>query len=370
MGIMDKLRNEFIDIIDWTQPTDKGILAFRFPRQNAEIKMGAKLTVREGQAAIFLNEGQIADVFKPGMYTLSTQNMPILSTLKGWKYGFNSPYKADVYFVNTAQQPDYKWGTTNPIIARDADFGMVRIRGFGSYVFRVTDPALFLRELVATDPCFEDYEIDAQLRQVIVARFSDVLGKSKIPVLDLVGNYEQLAKFVLDLIKPEFNGWGLDIVKFYIENLSLPPEVEAAIDRRTSMGVVGDLAKYNQFQVAEAIRASASNPGGGGIIGAGIGLGAGMAVAQAIAGNGLGATVAPVNAAPPPPLPGAVQFHVALNGQPSGPFPLATIRQYIEAGQIKKDTLVWRQGMAEWSKAETAAEIATLFGAVPPPIPS
>lgn len=366
MGLMDKLRGEFVDVIDWVQPSDKGILAFKFPRHNNEIKMGAKLTVREGQAAVFLNEGQIADIFKPGMYTLTTQNLPILSTLKGWKHGFESPYKAEVYFINMAQQPDYKWGTTNPIMARDADFGMVRIRGFGSYVFRVIDPALFLRELVASDPSFEDYEIDAQLRQVIVARFSDVIGKSKIPVLDLVGNYEALSKFVLDLIKPEFNSWGLDIVKFYIENLSLPPEVEAAIDRRTSMGVVGDLAKYNQFAVAEAIRTSSAN--GGGTIGAGIGLGAGMAAAQAVA-QAAQAPAAPMASAPPPPLPGAVTYHVALNGQSAGPFPVAALKPYVDQGQLKRDTLVWRQGMAEWSKAETVPEIAALFGATPPPIP-
>ncbi len=366
MGILDKLKGEFIDIIEWTQPTDRGILAYRFPRHNNEIKMGAKLTVREGQAAVFINEGQLADVFKPGMYTLQTQNMPILSTVKGWKHGFNSPFKAEVYFIATAQQPDYKWGTTNPIIARDADFGMVRIRGFGSYVFRVSDPALFMKELVATDPCFEDYEIDTQLRQVIVARFSDVLGKSKIPVLDLVGNYEQLAKFVLDLIKPEFAGWGLEIVKFYIENLSLPPEVEAAIDRRTQMGVAGDLSKYNQFQISEAIRASGSNPGG--LVGAGVGLGVGLGVAQQVAST-VGQLGQPAAGAPPPPLPGGAQYHVAINGQASGPFPMATIQQYVAQGQVSRDTLVWKNGMAEWVKAGTVSDLASCFPATPPPIP-
>ena len=280
MGILDKLSQEFIDIIDWTQPSDRGILAFRFPRYQNEIKMGAKLTVREGQAAVFINEGKMADVFAPGMYTLTTQNLPILATLRGWKHGFNSPYKAEIYFVNTAQQPDYKWGTSNPIMLRDADFGMVRVRGYGSYVFRVSDPGKFLKELVATDPCFEDYEIDTQLKQVIVARFSDVLGKSGIPVLDLCGNYEKLAQFVLDRIKPDFAAWGLDLVKFYIENLSLPAEVEAAIDRRGAMGAVGDLSKYTQFEAAEAMRTSAANPNGGGLAGAGVGLGTGLAISS------------------------------------------------------------------------------------------
>jgi len=372
MGLMNKLRGEFIDIIEWTQPTDKGILAYRFPRQDNEIKMGAKLTVREGQNAVFINEGQMADVFKPGMYTLQTQNMPILSTLKGWKHGFSSPFKAEVYFINVAQQPDYKWGTTNPITMRDPDFGIIRLRAFGSYVFKVVDPGLFLKELVATDPCFEDYEIDSQLRQVIVARFSDVIGKSGIPVLDLVGNYQQLSKFVSDLLKPEFASWGLEVVKFYIENMSLPPAVEEAIDRRTQMGVVGDLSKYTQFNAAEAIR-NVGSGGGSGLGGAGVELAAGMGIAQAISQSMGQANQAAQQqqgaGGPPPPLPSQAQFHVALNGNAAGPFTLAVIKNHIDKGELKRDTLVWKQGMAEWSKAESVPEIASLFGAVPPPIP-
>jgi membrane protease subunit (stomatin/prohibitin family) len=353
LGLFDKIRGELIDIIEWTQPTDRGILAFRFPRYDKEIKMGAKLTVREGQAAVFVNEGKIADVFKPGMYTLTTQNMPVLSTLKGWKYGFESPYKAEVYFINVAQQPDYKWGTSNPITMRDADFGIVRIRGFGSYVFRVADPALFLRELVATDPCFEDYEIDAQLRQVVVARFSDVLGK-----------------FVLDLIKPEFAGWGLEIVKFYIENLSLPPAVEEAIDRRGAMGAVGDLTKYTQFQVAESIRAAAENPSGGAAA-AGIGLGAGLGMAQAVQ-QSLGVNQVGRGDSGPPPVPGAgmaAPFHVAVDGRPSAPLGLDALRQQVTSGAVTRESLIWRQGMSQWVRAGEVSELASLFAAVPPPLP-
>jgi membrane protease subunit (stomatin/prohibitin family) len=368
MGLLDKLKGELIDIIEWTQPTDKGILAFRFPRYENEIKMGAKLVVREGQAAVFVNEGKLADVFQPGTYTLSTQNLPILTTLKGWKYGFSSPWKAEVYFVTTAQQPDYKWGTSHPIMMRDKEFGAVRLRAFGSYVFRVADPGRFLKELVATDPCFEDYEIDTQLRQVVVARFSDVVGKAGIPVLDLVGNYEALSKFVFDLIKPEFQGFGLDIVKFYIESISLPPEVEAALDKRTSMGVIGDLSKYTQFQIAEAIRAAADNPGGG-TAAAGVGLGAGLGIAQAMQQSlGIGAVAgggAPAAGAPPP-LP---SFHVALDGKPAGPFGLDQLREKIAQGALTRTTLVWRNGMADWAKAETVSELASLFGATPPPLP-
>jgi len=200
MSLLDRIRGEFIDIVEWTEPAQNEILAYRFPRFNNEIKYGAKLTVREGQAAVFVNEGQIADVYQPGMYTLETQNMPILSTLKGWKYGFNSPFKAEVYFVSMRQWTDQKWGTQNPIMMRDSEFGMVRIRAFGTYAFRVADAAVFLRQIVATNPNLETFEVSGQLRNTIVSRFVDVVGKAKIPVLDLAGNYDQLSKLALEHI--------------------------------------------------------------------------------------------------------------------------------------------------------------------------
>lgn len=371
MGLWDKLRGELIDIIEWTQPNDTDILAYRFPRYNNEIKMGAKLTVREGQAAVFVDEGKIADVFQPGMYELQTENMPILSTLKGWKYGFNSPFKSEVYFILTTQRTDNKWGTSNPIMKRDSDFGMVRLRAFGSYVFRVSDPAAFLRELVATDPAFETYEIDSQLRQVIVSKFSDVIGKSPIPVLDLVGNYEALSKFVLDNIGPDFASWGLALTKFYIENISVPPEVEAAMDKRAAMGAVGDLNQYTKYQTAEAIRDAANNPSGG-AAGVGVGLGAGMGMANQML-NALqpGATTGAggASAATPPPLPGSVAFFAAIDGKQAGPFDLATLQAQVSEGKITRETLVWKQGMANWSAASTVSELANLFAAVPPPLP-
>src|SRR5258708_1325727 len=188
MGLLDRIRAEFIDIVEWTEPAQNEILAYRFPRYSNEIKMGAKLTVREGQAAVFVNEGQVADVFKPGMYTLQTQNMPIMSTLRGWKYGFNSPFKAEVYFISMRQWTDQKWGTQNPIMMRDAEFGPVRVRAFGSYAFHVLDAATFLKQLVVTDPSFESYEISNQLRNTIVSKFVDVVAQAKIAVLDLAGN--------------------------------------------------------------------------------------------------------------------------------------------------------------------------------------
>jgi hypothetical protein len=233
----------------------------------------------------------------------------------------------------------------------------------------VSDPGVFLKELVATDPCFEDYEIDSQLRQVIVSRFSDVLGKSGIPMLDLVGNYEQLGKFVLEIIKPEFAGWGLDLVKFYIENLSLPPAVEEAIDKRSAMGAVGDLSKYTQFQVAEAIRIAAANPSGG-AAGAGVGLGAGLGIAQAMQqAMGVGAAAPAAGAGGPPPLPGAPAFHVAIDGKPVGPLVMDALRQQAAVGNLTRETLVWREGMAAWAKAGDVAELAAVFTSAPPPLP-
>src|SRR5947208_229675 len=187
MSLWDKLKGELIDIIEWTQPSDSELLAYRFPRYNNEIKYGAKLTVREGQAAAFVSEGQLADVFGPGMYTLETKNLPILATLKGWKYGFESPFKAEVYFISTKQWTDQKWGTQNPVMVRDAEFGPIRVRAFGTYAFRVGDPATFLRQLVATDPSLETFDVSTQMRNVIVSRFVDIVGQAKLPILDLAG---------------------------------------------------------------------------------------------------------------------------------------------------------------------------------------
>ena len=246
MSLLDKLRGEFIDIIEWTEPSNNDILCYRFPRYQNEIKNGAKLTVREGQAAVFVSEGQIADVFTPGMYTLETKNLPILSTIKGWKYGFNSPFKAEVYFVSTRQWTDKKWGTQNPVMMRDPEFGPVRVRAFGSYAFRVGDPATFMRQLVATDPSFETYEIANQLRNVIVSRIVDAMGQSKMPILDLAGNYEKLSQLAKDKVAPEMAGMGLTITQFLVENISLPPEVEQMLDKRSSMAVLGNLDQYTR----------------------------------------------------------------------------------------------------------------------------
>jgi membrane protease subunit (stomatin/prohibitin family) len=365
MGLWDKLTREFIDIIEWTEPSQNEILAHRFPRSDNEIKNGAKLIVREGQAAVFVKEGQLADVKMPGMYTLDTRNMPILSKILGWKYGFESPFKCEVYFIATRQWTNQKWGTQNPVMLRDQEFGPVRLRAFGSYAFKITDPGTFLKELVSTDPSFEAFEITGQFRNVIVSRFIDSIGAAQIPILDLVGNYERLGKLALDRIAPTMAGMGVTLTQFFVENISLPPEVEAALDKRTQMGVLGNLDQYTKFQSAEAIRDAAQNPGG--MAGMGVGFGAGAALGNAMAAGA--AAPGQTNVPLPPPIPLAVTFFVAINGAQQGPWDVPTISQKIHAREIQPGTLVWKAGMANWVAAESVGELGGLFGSVPPPLP-
>ncbi|MDF2448065.1 MAG: virion core protein [Bacteroidota bacterium] len=367
MGLWDKIKGEFIDIIDWTDSSNDTII-YKFPRFQNEIKMGAKLTVRESQIAVFMNEGQIADVFQPGMYTLSTQNMPILSTLKGWKFGFNSPFKADVFFVSTRQFTNQKWGTKNPIMLRDAEFGPIRLRAFGSYAFKISDAALFLKEISGTDSEFKIDEVNEQLRNIAVSRGMDALAESRIPVLDLSANTDEVSKIITDKIKPEFSEIGLNLTKFLIENISLPPEVEEALDKRSSMGIIGNLGAYTQFQAANAMQDAANNPAGG-MMGAGLGAGMGMGMMGQMGNafqnqqfNGNTGT----NVPPPPPV---TQFFVAVNGAQTGPFTIQQLQAMAVSGQFNKHSLVWKQGMAGWLAAETQAELAQIFNAVPPPPP-
>ncbi|MGL6075379.1 MAG: SPFH domain-containing protein [Fimbriiglobus sp.] len=370
MGLRDWMSGQFIDIIEYTEPSQNEILAFRFNRHNNEIKNGAKLIVREGQAAVFVKEGQLADVKTPGMYTLDTNNMPILSTILGWKYGFESPFKCEVYFVATRQWTDQKWGTQNPVMLRDPEFGPLRVRAFGTYAFKITDPGTFLKEIVATDPSFEAFEIAAQFRNVIVSRLVDTIGAIKMPVLDMVGNYERMSKLALERISPELGKMGVSLTQFFVENISLPPEVEAALDKRSQMGILGNLDQYTKFQTAEAIRDAAQNPGG--IAGLGVGVGAGMGLGNAMAGAMAGAASAPATVAPasaPPPLPQQAMFHIAIAGVAAGPFDIPTIQTKIQDGSVTRASLAWKTGMPSWVAADTIPELASLFAAVPPPLP-
>ncbi len=284
MGILDRLSPsaQFIEVIEWLDQTSN-TLVYRFPVKDQEIKNGAQLIVRESQAAIFVSEGQIADQFPPGRYTIEGGNTPILSKLGAWKYGFNSPFKAEVYFVNTKQFTDLKWGTPNPVMMRDTDFGMVRLRAFGIYSLRVGDPKAFIKDIAGTNAHFVTEDIEGQLKRTLVSGFSDALAESKIAALDLASNYDELSKFTREKLSEEFKTFGLELTKFVIENISLPQEVEAAMDKRTSMGVIGDVGRYTQFQAADAMRDAAQNTSGGGA-GTGAGLGAGFAIGNAMAG--------------------------------------------------------------------------------------
>lgn len=364
MGLFDKLRNEFIDIIDWTDDSNDTII-YKFKRYQNEIKMNAKLTVRESQVAVFMNEGKIADVFMPGMYTLSTQNMPILATLKGWKYGFDSPFKADVFFVSTKLFRDQKWGSKNPIMLRDAEFGPVRLRSFGTYAFKVNDAAKFLKEVAGTASEFTTDEVNEYLRSIAVSRGMEALAESKIPVLDLASNTGEVSNVITDKIKPEFNEIGLDLTKFLIENISLPPEVEEMLDKRSSMGIIGNMGAFTQFQAANALDDAAKNPAGG-LMGAGIGAGLGVGMmgqmGNAFQNNQFNGNT---SANTPPPL---AQYFVAVNGAQTGPFNTQQLQSMVLNKELTKQSLVWKQGMTGWLMAETQTELNTLFSSVPPPI--
>ncbi|MFI5954049.1 SPFH domain-containing protein [Cryptosporangium sp. NPDC051539] len=361
MGLMDKIRGEFIDIIEWLDDS-RDTIVWRFPRYQNEIKMGAKLIVRESQVAVFVNEGQIADAFGPGTYTLETQNLPILSTLKGWKYGFNSPWKAEVYFVNTRVFTDMKWGTQNPVTVRDPEFGVVRLRAFGAYAVRVSDPKKLLTELVGTDPQFRTEEVAEYLRQLTVSHLGSALATAQVPMIDLAAHQQEIGQKLAAVLSEDLSGIGIVIPRFIIENISVPPEVEQALDKRTQMGVLGNLDQYTKFQTANAIEDAANNPGGG--AGEGFGLGLGMAAGQRMAQSMNQAAPA----AGPPPLP-TTEWYIGTGGQQAGPFDDAGLAAQARSGALTRSTLVWKQGMAQWLPAEQVSELAGVLGAVPPPLP-
>lgn len=366
MGIFDKLFGEFVDVIEWTDDS-QNTMVYRFERYGNEIKYGAMLTVRESQTAILVNEGQIADIFQPGLYQLETRNMPIMTTLESWPHGFSSPFKAEVYFINMRRFTDLKWGTKNPVMLRDKEFGPVRLRAFGTYTLRVIEPKVFLKEIVGTGGHFQTGDIADQLRNLIVARFTDILGESGIPLLDLAANYDELGNFITQKIQPEFASYGLDVMQMLVENISLPPEVETALDKRTSMGIIGDLGRYTQFQTAEALAAAAKNPSGG--AGEGIGMGMGFAIAHHLGqniANGVPPTSSPIT---PPPLPDTTVYFVAMAGQQQGPLNQSELLKKIKVGEVSRDTLVWTEALVDWTPAEKVSAISSAFAQIPPPLP-
>lgn len=379
MGFWDHLKTEaktqFIEIISWLDESND-TLVYRFPVYNQEIKMGAQLTVRENQVALFINEGKAADLFGPGRYELTTQTIPILTALRGWKYGFASPFKAEVYFFNTRLFTDLKWGTTNPVMMRDKDFGMIRLRAFGTYAMRIADAKEFFKTIVGTQGLTTTSDILGQLRSTIISRLSDAIASANIAALDMATKYDELGQAAIEQLGPEFAKYGLELSRFFVENVSLPEEVEAAIDQRTKLGVLGDrMQQYTQLQVADSIPVAAANPGG--LAGAGAGLGAGFAIGGAM-GNAFGGAMQPGGgAAPPPPPPGggmssasaAPRWSLAIDGKTYGPYTDDALRTMVQSGQVPASTQAWRPGASGWAAVSDFPELGLSAPPPPPPPP-
>ena len=368
MSIWDFLQGQFIDVIHWTDDT-RDTLVWRFEREGHEIKYGAKLTVREGQAAVFVHEGQLADVFTPGLYMLETNNMPVMTSLQHWDHGFKSPFKSEIYFVSLNRFTDLKWGTKNPIMLRDPEFGPTRIRAFGTYAIKVADPARFLTEIVGTDGEFTMDEISFQIRNIIVQEFSRAISRSGIPVLDMAANTDELGKLLAQAINPTIAQYGLALPELYIENISLPTEVEKALDARTSRGLVGDLGEHMKWKTAEAM-----GQGGAMDQSMGMGFGAGMGMQMA---NSMMPQVGPWGAAPHASQPASVApepvehvWHIAENGETKGPFSKADLGRMALNGELSRDTYAWTPGQSGWLHAGDVTELAQLFTVLPPPPPA
>jgi membrane protease subunit (stomatin/prohibitin family) len=371
MGIISKLKGELVDIIEWFDDS-RSTLAWRFPRYENEIKNGAELIVREGQRAVFVYRGQLADQFGPGHYELVTENLPVLSTLQGWSHGFRSPFRSEVYFINTRPVTDLRWGTPSPVTLRDPDFTMVQVRANGLCVLRIEDPQIFLREVIGTDSSVSTEEIAELLRRVITQAFSDMVLESGLGVIDLQGRQTELAGKLKDYVQERVDDeFGLKIDDI-VMTITLPEEVTQAMTRGVARGVeqaryldnVGPMDRLQQGAAAEAMVAAARNEGGG--AGTMMGAGLGMALGQQM-GNMMAAPAAPAG---PPPLPVAQQFHVEINGQAAGPYTPDQLRPFVAGGQLTPATLVWATGMVGWAAAQTVPALAALFApAGPPPLP-
>ncbi|ROT95877.1 SPFH domain-containing protein [Histidinibacterium lentulum] len=371
--VFNFLSGQFIDVIEWTDDT-RDTMVWRFQRHGNEIKYGAKLTVREGQTAVFVHEGQLADVFTPGLYMLETNNMPVMTTLQHWSHGFKSPFKSEIYFVSTNRFTNLKWGTKNPIMLRDPEFGPIRLRAFGTYTVKVVDAGLFLTEIVGTDGEFTMEEVSFQIRNIIVQEVSRALAASGIPALDMAANTRDLGQLVADAISGTITQYGLTLPELYIENISLPPEVEKALDARTSRGIAGNLDDHMKWKAAEAM----GQPGTmGDAMGAGMGAGLGMAMGNAMGGMAQGgpwggqprAPQPAAAAAPPPPPPVEHVWHIAKDGQTMGPYSRADLGKMVSSGELTRETFVWTQGQDGWKQADEVAGLAQLFTVMPPPPP-
>lgn len=374
MGIFDRLKNEFLDIIEFIDNSNN-TLVYRFERFQNEIKNNSKLIVREGQLAIFMNEGKLADIFKAGTHTLNTQNLPILSTLKGWKYEFNSPFKAEVYFINTRNFIDQKWGTKNPLILNDERFGMLEVRAFGTYAFKIVDAQKFILEIVGTDGQFTTDEITEQLKSIIVSRFTDAIGEANLPIESYVGNTNELSATIFAIMKDDFAAYGIELSKFLLENTSMPDDVKKEIFELSRLNKI-DMQKFTQYKTAQSIEKAAENPSG--IAGTAFSFGTGMNMARQMMQSFDGLSQNPSQTQTsfsshqaPPPLPTQEKsFFVAINNVQSGPFNQSQLLPLIQNKQLSADTLVWNQGMTGWEKASTISELQNLFSQSPPPLPN
>jgi len=276
MGLFDFIKGEFIEVIDWVE-TDKETILWKFPDKDANIKYGAQLTVRESQQAVFLDEGQLADIYDPGRYELVTENMPVLTTLRSWDKGFDSPFKCDVYFISTRTFTDLKWGTPNPIILRDPEFKQVRVKAFGTYFIKVVQPDAFFREFAGTNSILRISDLEASLRDIVAPKFAEAVADAKVSVLDLVAHYTELGEAITPILQQELTPFGIELVKFHITSTTLPKEVEEFYDKMTNMNMVDDMNKFTRFQSAQSIEKAAENEGGGAGEGIGMGMDFGMA---------------------------------------------------------------------------------------------
>lgn len=368
MGLMDKIRGEFVDIIEWLDDTNT-TLAWRFPRYDNEIKNGAELIVREGQQAVFVYRGQLADRYGPGHYTLTSENMPIMSTLQGWKHGFNSPFRSEVYLINTRPVTELRWGTPQPVTVRDPDFRMVQVRANGATTVRVLDPAVFLRQVIGTESVVDMEQITDLLRRNIALAFSDLVLASGLGAIDLQGRQVELSDKLREFVAERVSSFGLGVDAVTM-TISLPEEIQQAMTRGVARGVeasgfadnVRDPSRYQQVQAADAMLAAAQNPGSG-AVGAAMQAGIGVALGGQLAG-----TVQGGYQQQPPPLPGRQQFHVDLDGQAAGPFPVDQLRQFVSNGQLTPQTDVWTDGMPAWTAAGQVPALQSLFSG-PPPLP-
>lgn len=308
MSLRDFLTKQFIDVIDWTEPED-GILAYRYPMQDREIQNGGKLTVRDSQMAVFVNEGQVADVMGPGLYTLNTHTLPILTYIRNWDKAFQSPFKSDVYFFSTRMQTNQRWGTATPITFRDREFGAVRMRGYGIYSYHLADPKIFYQKISGSRDVYHVADLEGQLRNTMIAVMTNTFASSSVPFLDLAANQIEMGNKIMEHMKPAFGELGLSLDTFVVDNVSLPDELQQMLDQKISMNIVGDMNRFTQFQVAKSIPIAAANEGAGGVAGIGVGLGAGLTMGQQMMNAmqpqqpGGGAPQAPPPPGPPPPAP-------------------------------------------------------------------